>query len=58
MGLLGYVLGLGVLGSVRKDYIPMAPSTAISFILLGSVLIYVNAKQLAGTISIVPLILT
>ena len=58
MGLLRYVLGLGMLGSLRKDYIPMTPSTAIGFILLGSVLIYVNAKQLAGTISTVPLILT
>ena len=30
LGLLGYVPGLRVLGSIRPDYIPMAPSTAAS----------------------------
>jgi len=35
LGLLSYMPGLGLLGSIRDDYIPMAPSTAISFIILG-----------------------
>lgn len=35
LGLLGYLPGMGLLGSIREDYIPMAPSTAISFIVLG-----------------------
>lgn len=44
MGLIGYVPGLRLLGSVRADYIPMAPSTAISFILLSIVVLAVNSK--------------
>ena len=40
MGLLGYVPGLGFLGSLHEGYIPMAPSTAVSFILLGGMLLY------------------
>lgn len=39
MGLLGYLPGLQLLGSIRGDYIPMAPSTAVCFIVLGIVLI-------------------
>jgi len=34
-GLLSYIPGFGLLGSIRDDYIPMAPSTAVSFIVLG-----------------------
>jgi PAS domain S-box-containing protein len=48
MGLLGYVPGLGVLGSVRPDYIPMAPSTAISFIVLGGILLVLTRRSLSG----------
>ena len=40
MGLLGYVPGLQFLGRIHEGYIPMAPSTAISFILLGGMLLY------------------
>jgi len=39
MGLLGYVPGLGVLGAAKEGYIPMAPSTATSFIVMGIVLL-------------------
>lgn len=39
LGLFGYIPGLGFLGSIRSDYIPMAPSTAISFLLLSIILI-------------------
>lgn len=38
-GLFGYIPGLRLLGSIRADYIPMAPSTAISFLLLSIILI-------------------
>ncbi len=40
LGLLGYIPGLRTLGSVRLDYIPMAPSTAVSFLALGIILIF------------------
>jgi len=43
MGLAGYLPGMHLLGSVAPDYIPMAPSTAVSFILLSViVIIYIN----------------
>lgn len=38
LGLLGYVPGLQILGRIREGYIPMAPSTAFSFIVLGGIL--------------------
>src|SRR6266702_1456818 len=38
-GLLGHVSGLHVLGSIRSDYIPMAPSTAISFLIFSAILL-------------------
>ncbi len=44
MGLLGYVPGLRLLGSIRPDYIPMAPSTAASFLILGAALLLHNRK--------------
>jgi len=47
-GLLGYVPGLGLLGSVRKGYIPMAPSTAVSFIVLGGILLALALRPLSG----------
>lgn len=39
LGLLGYVPGLRIFGSARPDYYPMAPSTGISFLLLGIILV-------------------
>ncbi len=38
-GLFGYIPGLRILGSARPDYYPMAPSTGISFLLLGLILV-------------------
>ncbi len=35
LGLIAYIPGLRLLGSLRPEFIPMAPSTAIFFILLG-----------------------
>ena len=55
LGLVAYLPGLGFLGSVREGYIPMAPSTAISFIILGIVLLFLNVKQLSATKIIIPL---
>lgn len=37
-GLLWYVPGLGILGSIRQNYVPMAHSTAGCFLILGTVL--------------------
>lgn len=37
-GLFAYLPGLDMLGSFREDYIPMAPSTALSFVFLGAAL--------------------
>ena len=45
MGLMGYISGLLLLGSVSKDYIPMAPSTAFSFLILGAVLLFMMRKK-------------
>lgn len=36
-GLIAYMPGFQLLGSIRGDYIPMAPSTAVGFIVLGTV---------------------
>ena len=47
LGLLGYVPGLGLLGSVHEGYVPMAPSTAISFIVLGGVLLWMTLRSLS-----------
>ena len=47
LGLLSYMPGLGLLGSIREDYIPMAPSTAISFIILACCLYAMNTPMLS-----------
>lgn len=47
MGLTGYLSGLGLLGSIRKNYIPIAPSSAISFFVIGGILLFLNLKQLS-----------
>ncbi len=48
LGLLGYVPGLAFLGNIREGYIPMAPSTAISFIVLGSALLWMALRSISG----------
>ena len=47
-GLLGYVPSLGLLGSFGEGYIPMAPSTAISAIVLGGILLAMALRPLSG----------
>jgi len=39
LGLLGWLTSLRTLASVRSNYIPMAPNTAVNFILFGAVVI-------------------
>ena len=36
--LVGWELGERTLAGIRSDYIPMAPNTAVAFLLLGSAL--------------------
>lgn len=48
-GLLGYFPGLRLLGSIKADYVPMAPSTSISFILIGSSFLLLNSANLSKT---------
>ncbi len=43
VAILGWILGLLIIASVNPDYIPMAPSTALSFIILSAALfIYIR----------------
>ena len=39
LGLLGWISGLRLLASISPSYIPMAPDTALLFVLLGSILL-------------------
>jgi PAS domain S-box-containing protein len=48
LGLLGYLPGWRLLGSLKETYIPMAPGTAVSFILIGSVLAVINTVKTSG----------
>lgn len=47
-GLIAYIPGLRALGSIRLDYIPMAPSTACCFLIFSTVN-YCYAKKHWGT---------
>ena len=58
MGLLGYLPGMELIGSIKENYIPMAPSTAVSFIVLGFIFLILNVKQLSEAKAIIPLIAT
>jgi len=49
LGLLAYFLNLGLLDSVKESYYPMAPATAICFIVLGVVTLYLNFKRPSNT---------
>lgn len=55
-GLLAYLPGWHILGSLREDYIPMAPSTALCFMLLGMGLSLLHFKKMAGRPSIAALL--
>jgi PAS domain S-box-containing protein len=63
VALLGWISGLRILASLRSDYIPMAPDSAVLFILFGSILLsgtYQPNRQIyrSFTIAIVCLIST
>lgn len=45
LGMMGYLPGLEILGSFKKGFIPMAPATAFSFILLGGVLLVLGRDK-------------
>lgn len=47
-GLLAYLPGWHILGSLKEDYIPMAPSTALSFVFLGAALGVLHLKASPG----------
>ena len=47
LGLLSYVPGLQSLGRIQEGYIPMAPSTAVSFIVLGAILLVMTLRSQA-----------
>ena len=49
-GLLEYVPGLRILGCIRSDFIPMAPSTAVFFLIL-SVALFRNARKPGGALA-------
>ena len=37
--LVGWMTGMEALASIRRNYIPMAPSTALAFAILGGVMV-------------------
>ncbi len=47
LGALGYAPGLQALGSVRETYIPMAPSTAASFVIMAGLLLAMAWRPLS-----------
>lgn len=47
-GLLGFVLNMKILGSIRPDYIPMAPNSSVCFIVLSLVLFRHTRKPFEG----------
>ncbi|MGL1861547.1 MAG: ATP-binding protein [Pseudodesulfovibrio sp.] len=56
-GLVAYIPGFEILGSVRPDYIPMAPTTSCSFVLLSIVLLVIE-KNTVRTLIQIPVIIT
>jgi PAS domain S-box-containing protein len=48
LALVGWVSGMHTLASVRPHYIPMAPSTAVAFLLLGAILSACSGTPLQG----------
>ena len=47
-GILGYLPGMRLLGSIFSGYIPMAPSTALSFIFLSVILNIYRSRPATG----------
>jgi len=53
--LIGWISGLEMLASIRRDYIPMAPSTALGFTLLGLVMLLRERPQFRRPIALLSL---
>jgi serine phosphatase RsbU (regulator of sigma subunit) len=49
--LIGWMTGIEALASIRSHYIPMAPSTALAFSVLGIVMIFRNHHRLWRSVS-------
>ena len=49
--LVGWLTGLEALASIRRNYIPMAPSTALAFTILGSVMLVPGGSSIWRIIS-------
>jgi hypothetical protein len=49
LGLLGWVLGMPLLSSIRSSYIPMAPLTSIAFLCLGGLLLVHSMGRTSGS---------
>ena len=56
-GLIGYVPGMQVMGRIRLDYVPMAPSTACCFFILAAVLFRQARRPRQGSSLMVMLVL-
>ena len=58
LGIAGWIPGMQFLGRIRSDFIPMAPSTALSFILFGAVqALYTRRNWKSGGKAIITLII-
>ncbi len=58
LGLLGYIPGLRLLASWSENFIPMAPTTAVCFILLGGLLALINKNSNSKKSQILPITLS
>jgi len=55
VGLAGWITGLRLLGSLQRDYVPMAPDTAVLFMMFGMALIagaYRAVRKMAGPFAV------
>ena len=58
LGLLGWVLGMPLLSSIRSSYIPMAPLTSIAFLCLGGLLLVHSMGPSQGPLGILAAVLS
>ena len=58
LGLLGWILGMPLLSSIRSSYIPMAPLSAIAFICLGGVLLVRSMGPSQGPVGVIAALLS
>jgi len=58
LGLLGWILGMPLLASIRSSYIPMAPLTAIAFLCLGGLLLVRSMGHSEGSVVILAAVIS